>query len=79
MSLKLSYKVKIDIFQYMYYHKTVEPRYKKVRYLTKPSHNRVILLVPALYISHFFPDITRKLIIKDKVQWNLFITRSLGP
>ena len=43
---------------------TVEPRYKEVGYVTKPSYNKVILLVPALYI--FFlpwyiekPDITR--------------------
>ena len=28
--------------------------------ITKPSYNKVILLVPALYISMFFyPDITR--------------------
>ena len=31
--------------------------------ITKPSYNKVILLVPALYISLFFyPDITRNLI-----------------
>ena len=29
---------------------TVEPRYKQVGY-NKPSYNKVILLVPALYIS----------------------------
>ena len=43
---------------------TVEPRYKEVGYyITKPSHNKVILLVPAVYISLFFyPDIMRNLI-----------------
>ena len=31
--------------------------------ITKPSYNKVISLVPALYISLFFyPDITRNLI-----------------
>ena len=31
--------------------------------ITKPSYNKVILLVPALYISLFFyPDIMRNLI-----------------
>ena len=40
---------------------TVEPRYKEVGY-NKPSYNKVILLVPALYISLFFyPDIMRNL------------------
>ena len=43
---------------------TVEPHYDEVGYITKSSYNKVILLVPALYI--FF------------IQWNLFITRSLG-
>ena len=41
---------------------TVKPRYKEVRY-NKTSYNKVILLVPALYISLFFyPDIMRNLI-----------------
>ena len=41
---------------------TVEPRYKEVGY-NKPCYNKVILLVPALYISLcFYPDITRNLI-----------------
>ena len=30
-----------------------KPRYKEVGY-NKPSYNKVILLVPALYISFFF-------------------------
>ena len=42
---------------------TVEPRYKEVGYNKKPSYNKVILWVPALYISLFFyPDIMRNLI-----------------
>ena len=41
---------------------TVEPRYKESD-ITKPSYNKVILLVPTLYISLFFyPDIMRNLI-----------------
>ena len=28
---------------------TAEPHHKKVGYMTKPSYNKVILLVPALY------------------------------
>ena len=42
---------------------TVEPRYKEVGYNKSLLYNKVILLVPALYISLFFyPDITRNLI-----------------
>ena len=42
---------------------TVEPRYKEVGCITKPSYNKVILLVPALNILCFFyPDIMRNLI-----------------
>ena len=37
---------------------TVEPRYKEVGYITKPSYNKVILLVPALYISFVFFTLT---------------------
>ena len=44
---------------------TVEPHYKEVGY-NKPSSNKVILLVPALYISLFcVPDITRNSLIKQ--------------
>ena len=36
--------------------------------ITKPSYNKVTLLVPALYISLFFyPDIMRNLIYRNKV------------
>ena len=28
------------------FHSTVEPRYKEVKYITKPSYNKVSLLVP---------------------------------
>ena len=30
-----------------------------VGYVTKPSYNKVILLVPALYIYYFYPDVTK--------------------
>ena len=40
----------------------VEPRYKVVGYNKTLLYNKVILLVPALYISLFFyPDIMRNL------------------
>ena len=47
-----------------FYATTVEPRYKEVGY-NKPSYNKVILLVPALYISLYCDpeaDIMRNLI-----------------
>ena len=53
-------------------HSTVEPHYKEVRYIPKPCYNKVISLVPALYISlYLHPQIRRNLI-----QWNLVIQRS---
>ena len=50
-------------FQSMRFHSTMEPRYKEVGYNKTLLYNKVILLVPALYISLFFyPDIMRNLI-----------------
>ena len=71
---KLSYGFNTDLFkkrkltcstkqltQEDIYGTTVEP-HKEVRYLTKPSDSKVILLIPALYIFVFYPDIMRNLI-----------------
>ena len=63
------------------------PRYIKRLDITKPSYNKVSLLVPALYISLFFyPDIMRNVILKnvhgpkDLIITRFHcITRSFGP
>ena len=49
---KLLFDLKKHVLIYIEH--TVEPRYKEVGY-NKPSYNKVILLVPALYIYIFFP------------------------
>ena len=36
------------------YANTVEPRYKEVGYITTPSYNKVILLVPLFIFLCFF-------------------------
>ena len=57
-------------FIYLLSSYTVEPHYKEVGY-NKTSYNKVILLVPALYISLFFcPDIMRNLIITRQISWS---------